>query len=215
MIYSFYHIVETKMKNSSTTQKQRIKKDLIRQGRNLFAQYGLKGTSVRELTMAVGIAQGSFYSFYDAKEELFFDILEQEETAIAQAIVTRLNARKLNRAHLKSVIEWSLENLRNNPVLRTVLDPAQYKRLLRKIPNERLQTHLQNEKDMVSKAVADLQANGSIAPIDPELLMGLLHALFVTTLHQDEIGAELFPRTLDLLTGLVADHVATQGKRTV
>lgn len=203
------------MRNPSFSQKQSIKNDLIRQGRELFARFGLKGASVRELTMAVGIAQGSFYAFYDAKEELFFDILEQEEIAMADEIVARLKAGKITRAHLKDVIEWSLEKLRNNPILRTVLDPVEYKRLWRKIPEERLQNHMQGEKNLLAETVVDLQADGLIAPIDPDVLTGLFHALFVMTLHEDEIGPDLFPKTLDRMIGLVADHVATQGERTI
>ena len=44
-------------------EKEIIRNDLINTGRELFGTYGLKKTSIEDLTKAVGIAQGSFYTF--------------------------------------------------------------------------------------------------------------------------------------------------------
>jgi AcrR family transcriptional regulator len=195
--------------------REAVRRDLLNKGRELFAQGGLRGTSVQDLTQAVGIAQGSFYSFFAAKEELFFEILEQEETAIVHKVVERLREQELTRTHLRTVIKWSIELLRSNPILYIILDPVEYQRLLRKIPVEHLQSHMQNEQDLLAEVLSDLQTDGRIAAIEHEEMLGLFHALFVTTLHQDEIGVDVFPRVLDRLISLVADHVATQGERNI
>ncbi|MEC1287550.1 TetR/AcrR family transcriptional regulator, partial [Bacillus paralicheniformis] len=63
-------------------EKEAIRSALVQSGRELFAQLGLKKTSVGELTASAGIAQGSFYTFFDSKEELYFEILQQEEKKI-------------------------------------------------------------------------------------------------------------------------------------
>jgi len=63
----------------SDAEKRDITKQLLSRGKELFERYGLKKTSVEELTRAVGIGQGSFYIFFDSKEELFFEILDAEE----------------------------------------------------------------------------------------------------------------------------------------
>lgn len=57
-------------------------RDLIRQklqeeGLKQFKQKGLKKVSVRELAQAAGIAQGSFYNFYDSKEALLLDCVNK------------------------------------------------------------------------------------------------------------------------------------------
>ncbi|MCY8615781.1 TetR/AcrR family transcriptional regulator, partial [Bacillus haynesii] len=44
-------------------EKEAIRSALVQSGRKLFAQLGLKKTSVGELTASAGIAQGSFYTF--------------------------------------------------------------------------------------------------------------------------------------------------------
>ena len=57
-------------------EKEAIRKKLITEGRVLFERYGLKKTNVAEIADAAGIAKGSFYNFYNSKEELFIDVLD-------------------------------------------------------------------------------------------------------------------------------------------
>ena len=61
-------------KGFSDEEKNIIQKGLIEKGIELFSKFGLKKTNVEDLTNAVGIAKGSFYSFYNSKEELFLDV---------------------------------------------------------------------------------------------------------------------------------------------
>lgn len=45
-------------------------------GLKLFAEKGIKGVSIRELTSRVGIAQGGFYTFYADKTDFLIDLME-------------------------------------------------------------------------------------------------------------------------------------------
>ena len=67
----------------SDQEKNMIRTVLLEKGRELFARHGLKKTAVGELTAAAGIAQGSFYVFFNSKEELYFEILEMEEAKLS------------------------------------------------------------------------------------------------------------------------------------
>ncbi|MGB9202198.1 TetR/AcrR family transcriptional regulator, partial [Methanobacterium sp.] len=71
-------------KTFTDKEKEIIRKTLISQGKILFSKYGLKKTSITELTNIAGIAQGTFYNFFESKEELYFEILEQEESHSAE-----------------------------------------------------------------------------------------------------------------------------------
>lgn len=51
-------------------EKKEIREKLLEAGLRLFKEKGLKKVSVRELTEAVSIAQGGFYTFFESKEEL-------------------------------------------------------------------------------------------------------------------------------------------------
>lgn len=55
-----------------------VKRDLIRTAaKNLFAENGLNGTSVREIARLAGYTTGAIYFHYANKEELYADILRE------------------------------------------------------------------------------------------------------------------------------------------
>ena len=56
-----------------------------------FAERGYHGVSIRDLTSAIGIQAGSFYSHFDSKEELLFEIVllahERHQAAVREALL--------------------------------------------------------------------------------------------------------------------------------
>jgi AcrR family transcriptional regulator len=56
-----------------------------------FAERGYHGVSVRDLTSAIGIQAGSFYSHFDSKEELLFQIVllshERHQATVREALL--------------------------------------------------------------------------------------------------------------------------------
>src|SRR5699024_11776025 len=69
-------------------EKQVITDSLLEQGKILFSKFGFRKTSIHEITKNVGIAQGTFYKFFNSKEELYFVILEMEEEKIKEELAT-------------------------------------------------------------------------------------------------------------------------------
>ena len=59
-------------KGFTDSEKERISAAILREGRQLFSQYGLKKTSIGEITSAVGISQGAFYLFFGSKRNCTF-----------------------------------------------------------------------------------------------------------------------------------------------
>jgi len=57
---------------SVISTKEKIKKEAF----SLFAQKGYYGTSIRDITGAVGITKSSLYSHYPGKDELFLAVFE-------------------------------------------------------------------------------------------------------------------------------------------
>lgn len=63
-------------------------------GLKLFAEKGIKGVSIRDLTSETGIAQGGFYTFYKDKEDFLIDLIELRITE-KLAIITERKADSL------------------------------------------------------------------------------------------------------------------------
>ncbi|MBU2550026.1 MAG: TetR/AcrR family transcriptional regulator [Proteobacteria bacterium] len=196
-----------------TSEKQSIQQALMDKGRQLFARNGLKRTSIAELTHAAGIGQGSFYLFYDSKEELYFDVLEREERVIGQAIQDLLLTRNLTRQRLKQVLAEGLALLLKNDLIRNMLENNEYQQIIRKLPEDRFQGHLTAENRLIAEAVKQFQKTGRLKNIKPAVLRGLLHALFLMHLHRNEIGPVVFPDLLQFLLDAAADELGTTGPR--
>lgn len=60
---------------------------MLSEGRHQFETAGLRKTSVEDLTKAAGIAQGSFYMFFASKEELYYELLLEEEQRIRNTVL--------------------------------------------------------------------------------------------------------------------------------
>jgi len=82
-------------------EREIIRNDLVATGRELFGTFGLKKTSIEDLTKAVGIAQGSFYTFFNSKEELYLEVMDREGEAIKQKLLKEENIKDLTRERLK------------------------------------------------------------------------------------------------------------------
>ncbi|NLV37385.1 MAG: TetR/AcrR family transcriptional regulator [Clostridiaceae bacterium] len=61
-----------------TDQERQLQKNrLIGEGKKLLFSYGIRKTSVADITKAAGMAKGTFYQHFTSKEELFLEIVTQ------------------------------------------------------------------------------------------------------------------------------------------
>ncbi len=192
------------VKGFNEKEKQIIRDTLLEKGKELFGTYGLKKTSITDLTKAAGIAQGSFYLFFNSKEELFFEIFEIEEEMIKSNIIDFFKANRVTKKYFKEALRRGLEMMRTNPIIKRVHMEDEYKILFRKLPPERLERHFEQDTGIIFPLIEQWQKEGLIIRRKPEVIASLMRALYVVTLHRDVIGDEIFEETMDLLTELIA-----------
>lgn len=197
----------------SDTEKREITNQLLSKGKELFERYGLKKTSVEELTKAVGIGQGSFYLFFDSKEELFFEILDAEERELREKIARLISESSRTKKDFKEIITRSFHLMNENAVIKNVLvDAEEYSRFFSRIPEERMKTHLEEENEFVASIMKQLQSSGVVRNVKSEVITGLLFGLFLLQEHKSQIGDEIFPHVIDLLIDTLCDALVTQGE---
>jgi AcrR family transcriptional regulator len=66
----------------STEKRQEIVNQLLMVGLELIKQNGIKKMSIHELTKRVGIAQGTFYNFFNSKEMLVYALADSYQQSI-------------------------------------------------------------------------------------------------------------------------------------
>lgn len=187
-------------------EKEFIKNALIEQGKILFGKFGFQKTSILEITKSVGIAQGTFYNFFKSKEELYFFILEMEEKEIKEQFASiDIFEKNEPKKEIKSILRNMMQTVETNPLIRDLYFGDNMEILLKKLPPESLEKHFKNDADSLLPLLEKWKSEGIILEVNPEIIAGVLRSLFVLTLHQKEIGEEVYQETMDLFIDLTVD----------
>ncbi|GAB4212371.1 MAG: TetR/AcrR family transcriptional regulator [Roseiflexaceae bacterium] len=180
------------------TERAQIQARLLEQGRSFLATYGVRKTSVDDLTAAVGISKGAFYLFFPSKEELFFTIFEQLEASYQTELLTLLErAEGPPRERLRAFFTHAFSLWRSSPLFRH-FGREEFDYLARKLPPERLANNLHRDEHFVAALLERWRAQSIAIDIAPDLFTGLMRALFFVSLHAADIGP-LYPQTIELL----------------
>ena len=188
----------------SEREKELIGKRLLEQGYKQFSAYGLKKTNVEEIATAAGISKGAFYSFYASKEALFMEVIEQVEKRVRQQILTAIDLPGPSpRARLFAVFKDSLALFKTNPILK-VFTGGDFDLLFRRIPAEKLQEHLNNDRAFFDEFLAHCQNAGIPIRAQTEQIIGLLYQIVLSVFHEEAFTANNFGGSFDLLLELTA-----------
>ena len=185
-------------------EKDLISKRLIEQGYKLFSAYGLKKTSIEELAQAAGISKGAFYLFYESKEALFMDVAELAEQHFRQQILATVDLPGPSpRARLFAILKKGISLLKTIPLLQ-ILTGSDYDLIFRRIPPEKFQEHLANDRVFFDELIAHCQKAGISIQAQPDDIITLLYPLVLSILHEDEYGALRLGGGIDVYLELVA-----------
>jgi AcrR family transcriptional regulator len=191
----------------SDHEKETIRRQMREKGKKLFEKQGLRKTSVDELTEAVGISKGSFYLFYESKEELFLEILEELEQDLRTNIFDFSIARNEDaRRLLANLLRSALLTWDRYPLLKN-FGRAEYEYLARKLPPERIQAHIHRDNKFVEDFVKRIKNEGIGVNASPRLISNLMKSLFFIKLHRDELGEPDYLQTMEVFTELVAAYI--------
>jgi len=187
-------------------EKEMIINKLLEKGKEFFSNYGLKKTSVADLTKAAGIAQGSFYLFFDSKEELFLEVLVREEAEIRKQLADPLiTSDRVSREMFKRFLQRAFGVMGENRLIRQLYEEDLIETLFRKLPAEKLQQHFDDDSDFLMPLILRGQEQGWLADQEPEIIVSLIRSIVLLSFKKREIGEERYADTIDLLIELVAN----------
>lgn len=193
-------------------EREAIRMQMRVKSAKLFEKQGLKKTSVDEIVAATGISKGAFYLFYESKEELFLEVLEQIEHEIQTAILEQAlgpkgNARlKVSRLLKSLLLRWDAYPLLKN------LSKADFDYLVRKVPSERVQKHASNDEAFIREFVKKVKKEGIKVSAAPQVISGLIKSLFFISLHREDLGEETYRESINIMIDLVAGHIVGEIK---
>jgi AcrR family transcriptional regulator len=85
---------------SREQSREQTRESLLAAAHDVFVQKGFAHASVEEVTSAAGYSRGAFYSNFEDKTELFFELMDRESAAIKAQFRELLEAPMLDPAHL-------------------------------------------------------------------------------------------------------------------
>ena len=195
----------------SEREKELIKKTLLSEGKTLFEKYGLQKTTVDNIVHAAQISKGSFYIFYKSKEELYFDVLDSTEHELREKIFENVFKPGINRQDsFKSFLNQMVKVLTSMPLYEQI-NSANYELLLRKLPEETLQKHMDRDQENVAKYFVEWMDKSWMRKVDLEALNGLLLALIQFVMHREEFG-ENFEATKELWIDAISSYLITENE---
>ena len=185
-------------------EKRLIGKRLLKQGYKLFSAYGLKKTSVEEIAKAAGISKGAFYIFYESKEALFMDVIEEAEIRVRQELLAVIDLPGPSpRARLFAVLKKAFDLFESIPILQ-IFTASDYDLLFRRIPARKLQEHIASDRVFFQELITHCQKAGIPVRVQPSQIGSLLYPLVLAIMHQDDLLLNNFAGSIELLLELVA-----------
>ncbi len=194
-------------KSYSEQEKEYIRKRLKEEAAKCLAQYGVRRTTVDEIVKRVNIPKGTFYLFYKSKELLLFDAIQEQHESITQGLYQAISAlanQEPSAEKLTDVIFQFYKMTEKMPILE-LLDSKEVELLVRKLPREIVEEHLQDDTDTIGKMFALLPIKKEV---NIKVMSAVFHAIYYATLHKAEIGEEQYDQALRaLIYGIVTQVI--------
>src|SRR5690625_4326346 len=125
----------------SKTEKSNITNELIETGNKLFTTFGYQKTSIQDITKRVGIAQGTFYHFFQSKEDLYFHVLELEEKCLRERIATfKPDATLSPEQKLQQILRYIVSIINDSALLQQFFSEDHF-HLMRTLDKEKWEQH--------------------------------------------------------------------------
>jgi AcrR family transcriptional regulator len=165
-----------KLTKRGTRRREQVMEVALR----LFAEQGYHGTTVGDICDTLGVGKGVFYWYFESKEELFSQLLEDCLLRLRRAQQEAIGGVERPVQRIEQGIVASIEFFRRSPAVLSVIRSAQR--------YEEFQTLVTNGQEIVVADVAvhvkEGQARGTIRHGDPELMA---HGILGTVFHFVEI----------------------------
>lgn len=195
------------MPKSFTIQdKQHINHRLMEKGKELFARFGIKKTTVEDITNAVAISKGSFYQFFDSKENLFEEIFEREVVDCRSRMAALLARYSEDpKKCIKLFIKGYIDQIKQNPFFEmTVLHNHNLPGLKCLVTDETIRRRGDEWIQLLIPYIRRWQGQGLLVDGRPEVIAATLRSTVYLLFHKNEIGCGMFPDIIELLSELIS-----------
>ncbi|MFH5801130.1 TetR/AcrR family transcriptional regulator [Haladaptatus sp. CMAA 1911] len=186
-------------------KKKQVRESLRNTGHELFAQYGVRKTTISELTEAAGIGTGTFYQYYDSKEELYVDILEEyNKELIPRLLQNSVEAYDDPEMAITALLEETLDEFESNPLLKRIIIEDEVSYIRNQISDEEISEKRNSTIEVFLPYIEHWYDEGKVVGTDPESIVHSIRAVARIVHQKEQIGEERYPQVRDTLIAAVA-----------
>ncbi len=175
-----------------------IKERIRKAAASLMIRNGVRHTTIDAIVKSAMIPKGTFYLFYDTKEELLFEVLESEHEKMEKAIfeqISKVNPSSINPDSATELIYSFYKMVDEHPLLATI-SREDVTLISQRLPEERISKHLEEDRNMSAKLMRFLPLKDGITV---ETVSSSLHAIYFTMLHLKETADDKSEELLKLI----------------
>lgn len=195
------------------TKGARTRERLLRAAEQVFGELGYHDASVAKITELAGVAQGTFYRYFDGKqavfEELVADLSRRVRHAMSAASAQGRDRLEAERLGFQAFFQFTAEH----PALYRVIRQAEF------ASPRMLHWHYEHIADGYAEALRAASARGEIAEVDPEVtawaLMAVGEMIGMRWILWDEAKAvppEILERTMAFVARALGVPAAPAGE---
>ncbi|MEM6927131.1 MAG: TetR/AcrR family transcriptional regulator [Myxococcota bacterium] len=173
------------------------------------AQVGYRRTTVGELARAAGISKGAFYRFYDSKEALFVEILQDAEADQRRRLQHAARLEGPPREVLHAVLGQLRSIVAEHPLIGVLANPEESAALFRHLPPGFLKEAQADDDRWFAGLFGDLARRGVVDADRVPVLVALPRLLFAVAQGRQWLGDDFDPTTR-LLVDALSGHLGAE-----
>ena len=203
---------ETSKIGKRELNKRHVRCEILNAAITVFQQKGYNETSIADIMKLADRGVGTFYNYFDSKDELLFGVLGSMGDMIAEAVTK-------GRAESQSILDILANASRitadfidkNRYVLPVLTAATKQSGMPHDMPKENRESQMPNIKSVFTRLIAEGQQAGEIrgdVPID--IIAELFHSLFqAAAFSRLELS---FKENVALKTKLILDGIKSNGR---
>ena len=162
---------ESKDKQPRTERGARTKRKLLDAAALEFGEKGFHEASITGITQRAGTALGSFYTYFDSKDELFSALVRELSNMVKERAAIALAPEQSAIDAERSVLQTFLEFARDHQEIYRIIDEAEF------IDPQSYRDHYENAAQRIEERLASGAKAGELRPdigeIEAWAIMGM------------------------------------------
>lgn len=185
---------------------------ILNSAKALFTEQGFKKTKISDIMSSAGMADGTFYNYYESKEALFMTLYNEENVKLKNNIIESIDLSGHPTEVMQRLMVHNEAGMKSNPILKEWYNPDVATKMERYFAEHEGMNQMQFLQGHFIEVIESWQKDGKMRnDISSEVIMTMFTGLIVLESHKNEVGSETFDEAFMCLSEFVMDGL-TRGR---